>query len=475
MQTTESYDLIVVGGGLAGLTAACRAAEFGLTVVVLEAVDDPSYLCNSRITGGIFHVAMNDIRVNPEEALININNSSQGFAIPELAKTLADNAMRSIEWLKSNGIRFIKGGPSPELGTVLAPPRLQQFGLHWKGRGGDVLLRTLTDNLESLGGKLLLGARASQLVMKDGACVGVEWQNNRDESAVTNSAAVIIADGGFQGNLAMVGKYISPAPEKLCQRNAQTGKGDGIRMAEMKGAKLIGTDKFYGHVLHADARFNDKLWPHPMIDSMLVSGIAVDRQGKRIIDEGLGGVAAANAIAKLEDPLCCTVICDQVTWRGPAVEAIMGPNPNLAKAGGEIITAATIDELARLINLPVDQLERTVKEFNEAVAASTTELLVPTRTSVRIKPVAILEAPFIAVPVCSGITYSMGGIAIDAKARALDKNDQPIIGLYAAGASTGGLEGGPNSAYTGGLSKAAVFGMIAGESAAEQIRQASNY
>lgn len=467
MNYDEKQDMVVIGGGLAGLAAACRAAELGLKPLVLEASEDDRYICNSRITGGIFHVAMHDVRVNEEEARANIENASLGFAQPELVDALAGNANRSIDWLRAQGIRFIRGGPTPELATVLAPPRLQQLGMHWKGRGGDVLLRTLIDRLTEHGGTIQRGAKVATLMMDAGCCIGVEVEIGGEFRQI-KSTAVVIADGGFQADMDLVGQYISPAPEKLCQRNAETGRGDGIRMAIGAGAKLVGMDKFYGHILHTDARTNERLWPHPMIDSMAVSGVLVSREGRRVIDEGLGGVSVANAIAKLEDPLSCTVICDSVAWRGPARKAILGPNPNLEKAGGEITTSDSLSELAEKMGLPVEQLSETVREYNEALARGSLNTLDPSRTDSRFEPLPIVEAPFYAVPVCAGITYSMGGIAINKRAQALDENDEPIAGLFAAGASTGGLEGGPNTAYVGGLSKALVFGLLAGESVAEQ-------
>lgn len=471
MNDDDKQDLVVIGGGLAGLAAACRAAELGLRPLVLEAGEDDRYLCNSRITGGIFHVAMHDIRVSAEQARGNIENASGGFARPELVEALATNAGRSIDWLRAQGIRFIRGGPTPELGTVLAPPRLQQFGLHWKGRGGDVLLRTLSDRLAAHGGTIRRGARGCSVLMNAGRCIGVEAEVGGDVRPI-RAQAVVIADGGFQADSQLVRQHISPAPDKLCQRNAETGRGDGVRMAAAAGAKLEGMDKFYGHVLHADARTNERLWPHPMIDSMAVSGMVVDRDGRRVLDEGLGGVSVANAIAKLDDPLCCTVVCDSAAWQGPAKAAILGPNPNLAKAGGEVVTAHSLDELAAKTGLPAAQLGETVRQFNEAVAQGSLDALDPPRTSDRFPSIPIVEAPLFAVPVCAGITYSMGGIAIDGNARALDGNGRPIPGLFAAGASTGGLEGGPNTAYTGGLSKAVVFGLLAGEAVVSETGQA---
>ena len=93
----------------------------------------------------------------------------------------------------------------------------------------------------------------------------------------------------------------------------------------------------------------------------------------------------------------------------------------------------------------------------------------PVPRSTTIQPWKIIKPPFMAIPVCPGITYTMGGIATDRYSRVLDENNIPIPGLLAAGAATGGLEGGSRVAYIGGLMKSGVFGLIAAEQAAKQI------
>ena len=93
----------------------------------------------------------------------------------------------------------------------------------------------------------------------------------------------------------------------------------------------------------------------------------------------------------------------------------------------------------------------------------------PPRTTAPYRAWPIAQAPFLAVPVCAGVTYTMGGIATDAQARVLSQDGRPIAGLFAAGATTGGLVGGSCSGYSGGLSKSSVFGLIAGETLVEQL------
>src|SRR5665213_3071692 len=99
------------------------------------------------------------------------------------------------------------------------------------------------------------------------------------------------------------GRFITAHPEALVQRNAGTGRGDAIRMAEAAGAKLVDMDCFYGHLLSHSGMQNPGLWPYPTLDSLTAASILVDRNGERLFDEGIGGITLSNRIAKLDDPL----------------------------------------------------------------------------------------------------------------------------------------------------------------------------
>lgn len=465
MANPQRFDVAVVGAEVAGLVAAARASELGLRVAVLERGIDDDYMCNSRITGGVFHIGMNNILLDPPVVRQIIEKAAHGHSDPELADALANNARRVIDWLRSQGVQFIKG-PTPDMNAVLSPPKLAQFGLHWKGRGGDVLLRTLGERLAERGGIIMRGVSARDLIVKGGKCVGVVIERDAREEEI-EAGAVVLADGGFQANLEMVGNYISPAPEKVFQRNAGTAFGDGIRMAARAGAKLVDLDCFYGHVLHREAFTNDNLWPYPMIDLLAMAGMVVDAEGRRFVDEGLGGIYVANAIARLADPLSTTVVFDDRIWNGPGRGWILTPNPNITVAGGTILEADDLANLAAKANLPADGLSATVAEYNKAIENGTLAKLRPARSpNGATDAMPIKVPPFRAIPTCAGITYTMGGIAIDGSARVLRPDGVAIEGLFAAGSTTGGLEGGPLIGYTGGLSKAATTGFLAAESIA---------
>ncbi len=137
----------------------------------------------------------------------------------------------------------------------------------------------------------------------------------------------MLADGGFQADTDLLKAHITSSPDKLKQRGAATGTGDGLAMAEAVGAALTPLTGFYGHLLCRDAMHSDKVWPYPELDGIAVSAIVVDAGGRRILDEGMGGVWLANQIAALPDPLCASIVFDSAIWDGPGRSARIPANP----------------------------------------------------------------------------------------------------------------------------------------------------
>jgi len=241
-------------------------------------------------------------------------------------------------------------------------------------------------------------------------------------------------------------------------------------MAQAAGAALTRLDRFYGHLLSRDAMHDDRLWPYPQIDAVATAGIVVDASGRRLLDEGLGGIPITNDLARLDDPLCGTVICDTPIWKTAGCAAQIPPNPQLELAGGTLYRADTIEALAALAGIDADSLVDTIAAYNAAMRNGTGAALTPPRSAKSGPPQPIELPPFIAIPICAGITNTMGGIAIDGHGRVRREDGSIIAGLYAAGGCTGGLEGGGAVGYVGGLIKACVFGLRAAEDAARRIR-----
>jgi len=463
------FDLVSIGGGFAGLCAAVRAAELGLRAAVLEKGEDERYPCSSRWAGGIFHVSYHDVRSTPGELVAAIERATSGETAPELAAAIAEDCARTVDWLAAQGAEFTSASPIGWHRWTLAQPRAAVAGQDWQGRGPDRMIARLKDRLEQRQGRMFLGARSHELRMAGGRCIGLAARRGNTELGLT-ARAVVIADGGFPGDPELFRRHIGPRPDLVLQRHAGTAVGDGLRMAEAAGAALTRLDRFYGHLMSRDAMHSERLWPYPQIDAVAAAAIVVDRDGGRLLDEGLGGISITNALARLDDPLCATVICDAPIWETAGRAAQIPPNPQLQEGGGTLHQADTLAALAETAGLDPERLSATVTAYNDAVRGGALAALSPPRSLKSGNPKPIETPPFFAIPICAGITNTFGGIAIDGHGRVQRPDGSAIDGLYAAGGCTGGLEGGGALGYVGGLIKACVFGLRAAEDAARRIR-----
>ena len=475
----EKADLVVVGAGIAGLTAANRAAELGAKVIVLEKGEDERYPCNSRIATGVLNVAHTDPHSDPADLRSAIDLDTEGYAAPALASLLATTAGRSMQWLRQEGARINKVPIHNKSRWMLVPARTLSAGLDWKDRGPDVVLQTLATNFKRREGILMLGTRGRKLLLDGERCVGITAEHRH--SLDIEAPCVLLADGGFQANPDLVRRFISPKPEALTQRSAGTGQGDALIMAEEAGARLTDATACYGHLLSRDSLTNPNLWPYPTMDTLAGGGVMIDRSGRRLLDEGLGGIAHSNALARSADPLAATLIFDNAIWETTGRAELVPPNPEMVTVGGTLITAPNLGMLAAHLSIPASVLAATISEYNRAVMANEGERLNPPRTSGRmfgesrgsgprlgVAPIA--TAPFHAIPLAVGISYTMGGIEIDAETRVIGRDGNPLPGLYAAGSCTGGIEGGPIGGYVGGYLKAVTLGLIAGETIGASIK-----
>jgi fumarate reductase flavoprotein subunit len=462
LNSDEPFDLIVVGGGIAGLTTAVRAAEIGLRPLLLEKGTGVEYPNNSRFSGGIVHIGFHDPYRPPKELEDLIHKLTSGEAKPELAAALAKNGARLISWLQDKGGKFMRFNPQEGYRWCMAPPRALRAGIDWKERGPDLMLKRLVLALVELGGKIQYGARATNLMMQDGKCIGVRGLCDGQETR-WNAPHVVIADGGFQTNHELYEKYIGSHFSSMFQRGGRTGYGDGINMVlEVGGVVNASGNRFYGHILCSDAKHNDAVWPYPELDAIATAGLVIDANGRRIVDEGRSGVHLANELAAKATTEKLFAIFDHNIWNGPGTSARIPANPLLERAGGTILRATSFEELAHMMSVPSEMLNQTVTEYNLALASGSLEDLHIKRSNL-VKPWPINPSQIMAIPICPGITYTMAGIDIDQYAQVLDQTSKPIPGVFAAGATTGGLEGGSDSVYIGGLIKSGSFGLIAAE------------
>jgi fumarate reductase flavoprotein subunit len=254
------------------------------------------------------------------------------------------------------------------------------------------------------------------LRIERGRCVGIVAGRGSERFDI-GAGAVVIADGGFPGDGELFRQHIGPRPDRVLMRHAGTAIGDGLKMAAAAGAATTRLDRFYGHLLSRDAMDNLGLWPYPQVDAVATAAIVVDRDGKRLLDEGLGGISIANDLARLNDPLCATVICDAQIWETAGKAAQIPPNPQLVSGGGTLHQADTLADLAEAAGLSRATLAETVAGYNAAVRDDRLSTLSPARSVRSGQPRAIETPPFFAIPICAGITNTMGGIAIDCHGR----------------------------------------------------------
>jgi len=236
-EASEDHDIVIIGGGLAGMSAGVRALELGLSALVLEKGEDEIYPCNTRQSGGVMHIGFLDPYRPAEDLTEVIVDRTANEADRALAATLVGSGGRLLDWLKDKGTRFVKFNEQEGYRWCMAPPRSLRAGIDWQGRGPDVVLQGLVAQFKELGGTFRQGARATALIMEGSVCQGViaSIGSSEERFSVGN---VLIADGGFQANAELYEANIGGDFQRVFQRGARTGMGDGMRMAAEAGAAL---------------------------------------------------------------------------------------------------------------------------------------------------------------------------------------------------------------------------------------------
>jgi fumarate reductase flavoprotein subunit len=456
-------DVAVVGAGLAGATAALRARELGMRVLLLEKSVDPSGWSNSRMSGGKFHAAGLPPTAAPAEIVARVAAETRGVYNTHLAQMWAGNCARAYDWLRGHGIRFANLWGVP----VFAPVRPNRRGEVWRGYGCDVAIRRLLACFDDLGGDRRHGFRATEFTREDAGSVLTAVATNGGRRLQIETGAVVFADGGFQAAPGMLAQFSSVvSPDALVTRGAGTGQGECAAMVLSLGGALVDTSALYAHILHRDALTsgNPELIYFPVLDHLVAPGLVVDQSGQRFLDETLGGVAAANRIARLPEPDRTWLIIDQAVWsaRARGRNQIVPPDPNLLLARAQIQAALSVEVLAARTGMDEASLARSMTEIG--LLGSATPGCVTTRSGDPVR----LEPPYYAIPLAVGLTSTMGGINVDATTNVVTPAGRRVQGVFAAGACVGGLSGGPTPGYVGGLSVAATLGLVAAESARAQ-------
>lgn len=485
MAKVSNVDVLVVGHGVAGLSAAVSAAEAGAKVAVLERAPFEDFGGNSRWTEAYMRMK-NDAEVsddfeshfaenaggNPDPVILNEAVSeysnwpsivkAHGFPDPELISFFAAEAPAALGWLKQFGCRF---QPMPIYLLTQNTTRIASVG------GGLAILEALLKQARELGVEFHYNTTAKALLQDDdGHVTGVRAVSTEAGSLIFNARNVVLASGGYQGNSEMLTQYLGPKAGNIrpVARGGYYNKGECIRMALALGAAPAGEFGSY-HAEPVDPR-------SAMAEAVVFIypyGVLVNRNGSRFVDEAPGTVDAhydniTRAIGEQPGGIAYVIFDSKVQDIPRWQTSIRSDQP--------AIQADTLPELARKLGVPADALMSTIEAFNAACPSADAFEGGTTLDGMCTKGVwpvksnharAIDEGPFSAYPIISANCFTFGGLKVDTHARVLDTDGRVIPGLLAAGETVGVY----HQVYTGSTSvlRGIVFGRRAGQTAASGI------
>ena len=492
--STVEADVVVVGAGGAGMTAAITAAGEGKSVVILESQSmvggnsvratggmnagktvyqdenefgesagvektlktaAEKYADNETITALAKTVSEQwaAYQANPtgyfdsvELMELDTMIGGKGINDPELVETLCANSADAIDWLDEHGITLHNvssfGGASVK--RIHRPVNAEGKTVSV----GSYMIPLLEENCKKAGVQILLNTTANEILTDaNGAAAGIKATGSTGETVTVNAKAVVLTTGGFGANLDMVVKY-KPELKGFMTTNAAGIQGQGIEMAEAIGAATVDMDQIQ---IHPTVEANTAAL---ITEGLRGDGaVLINAEGKRFIDEvGTRDVVSAAEIAQTGS--YSWLVVDQAMVDASSV--IQG---YIKK--GYTVTGETYEELGKAMGVDAAAFAETMDKWNGYVEAKNdpdfgrTSFANPLNT-----------APYYAVKVTAGVHHTMGGLKINANTEVLNEKGEVIPGLFAAGEVTGGVHG-ANRLGGNAVADFTVFGRIAGAAASD--------
>lgn len=492
--STVDADVVVVGAGGAGMTAAITAAAEGKSVVILESQSmvggnsvratggmnagktvyqdenefgesagvektlktaAEKYADNETITALAKTVSEQwaAYQANPtgyfdsvELMELDTMIGGKGINDPELVETLCANSADAIDWLDEHGITLHNvssfGGASVK--RIHRPVNAEGKTVSV----GSYMIPLLEENCKKAGVQILLNTTANEILTDaNGAAAGIKATGSTGETVTVNAKAVVLTTGGFGANLDMVVKY-KPELKGFMTTNAAGIQGQGIEMAQAIGAATVDMDQIQ---IHPTVEANTAAL---ITEGLRGDGaVLINEEGKRFIDEvGTRDVVSAAEIAQTGS--YSWLVVDQAMVDASSV--IQG---YIKK--GYTVTGETYEELGKAMGVDEAAFAETMEKWNGYVEAKNdpdfgrTSFANPLNT-----------APYYAVKVTAGVHHTMGGLKINANTEVLNEKGEVIPGLFAAGEVTGGVHG-ANRLGGNAVADFTVFGRIAGAAASD--------
>ena len=462
MDFTRVYDVLVLGGGNAGLCAAITAREAGASVALVESAPKHLRGGNSRHTRNMR--TMHTAPVGPmtdaypeEEYWDDLLKVTGGLTDEGLARRAIRQTAEHLPWMIRHGVRF-----QAPLGGTLHLSRTNAFFLG----GGKALVNAYYAAAEALGVAVSYDTEVVDVELRDGRFGAATVVRHGAEHQIA-AKCVVVACGGFESNLAWLREAWGPPADNFIVRGTPHNMGKVLKVLLAKGAKQV-SDATQGHCVAIDAR-------SPKYDGGIVTrvdavslGIVVNRDARRFYDEGEDFWPKRYAIwgrlvAGQPDQIAYSII--DAKSMGKFMPPVFPP-----------VRAQTLAELAAAFKLDAAALERTVGEFNAAVRPGTfdhtvfddcrTEGLVPAKTHWA-RPID--TPPFFGYPLRPGITFTYLGVAIDDRARMLMGDGKPAANVFAAGEIMAGNVLGKGYLAGIGMAIGTTYGRIAGAEAARLV------
>lgn len=446
-------DVVVIGGGGAGLAAATSAKQNGASVILIEKM--PRLGGNTVLAGGAYN-AVDPKRQKPqgiEDSIdLHYQHTYEGGdkkGDPKLVRILVENGYPALEWLESLGVTF-----KDEVFTVLGAlyPRSHKPTTPV----GTGMIIAHKEFAEKNGITILYETEAKELIKKDGRIVGVKAESATENITLNANKAVVLATGGFAGDVEYRQKYNPKLTENILTTNHPGGDASGIVMAEKIGANLVGME--YIQLLPMGDPVTGSLSGN--IETTVEDRIFVNKDGKRFVAEDERRDVMTNALFDQKDAYMWVIVDSKVYPTLETKNNFNEPIGDLIKAG-RAVKADTLDELAEKIGVPADNLKKTIEEYNKGIDAGKDAY------GRKLLGIKFDKAPYYAGPRIPTVHHTMGGVQINEKAQVLDAKGNVIPGFYAAGEVTGGIHG-TNRLGGNALTDITVFGRIAGENAAKE-------
>lgn len=509
----QTVDIVVVGGGGAGLSAALAAIDKGKSVILLEKF--PAVGGNTVRTGGWVNAAepqwqnafnalpgeketLAALAATPESEFVDgyladfkilkeqleryfadvdsgkhylfdsvelhriqtylggKRTDLNGQSIHgqyDLVKTLTSNAMESINWLTDKGIDFDRSAVEIPVGALWRRAHKP------KRAKGVEFVDKLQKRIQEKGGQIITDTRATDLIVEEGKVVGIKaTQENGTRLVLHVNNGVVLASGGFGANTKMIQKYNTywrEIADNIKTTNSPALIGDGIVIGEKVGAELVGMG-FVQLMPIGDPKSG------ALLTGLIVppeNFVFVNQQGKRFIDECESRDVLADAF--FDNGGLVYMIADEKIRQTAANTSDETIEREIKE--GIIIQADSLEELAEKIAVPAAELMATINQYNRYVEQGHDPEFHKSAFGLKVE-----QGPFYATPRQPSVHHTMGGLKIDTKARVISKEGNVIPGLYAAGEVAGGIHAG-NRLGGNALIDIFTYGRIAGESAAGQI------